>query len=242
MSPVWTSDGRRVIWTSTRGGGNPNLYWQDWNGTGTAERLTTGTGTQFPTSVAPDGTHLVLFGGGPVGTALLTVPLAGSDHKAVPLLVSTSTLYGGEISPDGRWLAYHSNESGQSQVFVRPYPNVEAGRWPISTNGGSRAAWAKSGRELFYLDERGMLTSVAVRFEGGAFSASAPQKILNTAYYLGASLLNLDLRAYDVSPDGQRFLMIKDVPSARQTSSESQPNMVVVVHWFEELKAMLPAK
>jgi len=242
MSPVWTPDGRRVIWTSTRGGGNPNLYWQDWNGTGTAERLSTGTGTQFPTSVAPDGTHLVLFGGGPVGTALLTVPLGGADHKAVPLLQSTSIMYGGEISPDGRWLAYHSNESGQFQVYVRPYPNVEAGRWPISTNGGSRAAWATSGRELFYLDERGMLTSVAVRVAGGAFSASAPQKILNTAYYLGASLLNLDLRAYDVSHDGQRFLMIKDVPSAPQPSAESQPNMVVVVNWFEELKAMLPAK
>jgi hypothetical protein len=242
MSPVWTTDGSRIIWMSTRGGGNPNLYWQEGNGTGTAERLTAGTGTQFPTSVAPDGTHLVLFGPGPAGTALLTMPLGGADHKAVPLLTSTSIMYGGEISPDGRWLAYHSNESGQFQVFVRPYPGVDSGRWQISTNGGSRAAWARTGRELFYLDERGMLTSVEFRFEGGAFSASAPRKILNTAYYLGASLLNLDLGAYDVSPDGQRFLMIKEAPSAPQASAESQPTMVVVVNWFEELKAMLPAK
>ena len=146
------------------------------------------------------------------------------------------------MSPDGRWLAYHSTESGESQVFVRPFPTVDAGRWPISTTGGSRAAWARSGRELFYLDAAGMLMSVAVQANGEAFVAGAPAKVLNAQYFPGTSTLGLDLRGYDVSPDGQRFLMIKEVGAVSDQPSRPLSRMVVVQNWFEELKARTAAR
>ena len=92
-----------------------------------------------------------------------------------------------EISPDGKWLAYHSNESGEFQVYVRPFPNVQDGRTQISTNGGTRAAWSRNGRELFYLDKDGFLTSVTVLPPAGAQRSPPrpPVKILNTKYFAG---------------------------------------------------------
>jgi serine/threonine-protein kinase len=205
--------------------------------------LTTGTTIQFPTSISPDGTQIVTFGGSASsGIDLFTVRLQGSEGKVEPLVQSSASEFDGEISPDGRWLAYHSNESGEFQVYVRPYPKVDAGRVPISRSGGTRPAWARSGRELFYLDENGLLTSVSVQTNGEAFAAGAPTKILSTRYYAGSTILGLDLRAYDVAPDGQRFLMIKDAASADQKSTETPASMIVVLHWFEELKARLPQK
>lgn len=184
---------------------------------------------------------MLFGGGGPTGMDILSVPVNGSDRRAVPLLQSPNQDFGPEVSPDGRWLAYHSNESGESQVYVRPYPNVDAGRWPISSTGGSRAVWARNGRELFYLDVGGLLTSVAVQARGESFSASAPAKILSTSYYAGNTTLGLDLRAFDVSPDGQRFLMVKDGAASDQTPT-SVPRLIVVLHWFEELKARMAAR
>ena len=217
LSPIWTADGKRVIWTSTRGGGNPNLYWQAADGTGDAERLTISANNQFPTSTTPDGSIVVVFGASgnnKNGMDLFTIALKDPAHKAEPLIAAEGMDFGGEVSPDGKWLAYHSNISGEFQVYVRPFPNVQDGRQQISTTGGSRAAWSRNGRELFYLDREGLLTSVAIPAAPGAtFAAGPPVKILNRKYYAGASLLGLDLRGYDVSPDGQRFLMIKEPES-----------------------------
>ena len=124
-------------------------------------------------------------------------------------------------------------------MFVRPFPNVQDARWPVSTTGGSRPAWAKTGRELFYLDRDRLLTSVAVSTPGGsAFSAGRPERILETTYLAGNTTLGLPLRAYDVAPDGQRFLMIKE-PEVVERPSEAA-RVVVVLNWAEELKARLP--
>jgi Tol biopolymer transport system component len=240
MSPLWTPDGRRVIWTSTRGGGNPNLFWQAADGTGVAERLTTNAMNQFPTSLSPDGRDALVFGAGAAGAMdIFRVPLQQSDRVAQPLISSSAVEVGAEVSPDGRWVAYQSNESGESQVYVRPYPNVQEARAQISTTGGTRPAWAKNGRELFYVDRDGFLTSVAVNSaSGAAFVAGTPQRVLNAKYYSGSSILGLDLRAYDVAADGQRFLMIKETePTDR--SAESPP-MVVVLNWSGELRSRLP--
>ena len=239
LSPVWTPDGKRVLWTSTRNGGNPNLYWQAADGTGTADRLTINQRNQFPTSISPDGNTVVLFGANGAATDIFSVDLRepGRPHK--PLVSTAAFDFGGEISPDGKWLAYHSNESGEPQVLVRPFPNVQDGRTQISTSGGTRAAWSRNGRELFYLDKDGFLTVVAVQqTTQGSFSAGVPVKILNTKYFLGSTVLGLDLRAYDVSPDGQRFLMIKD--DAERSAAPPLATMVVVLDWLQELKARLP--
>jgi eukaryotic-like serine/threonine-protein kinase len=242
LSPLWTPDSRRIIWTTTRAGGNPNLFVQPADGTGTPQRLTNHLANQFPTSITSDGRTVLGFGSGGSGTVtdVFTVDIQGPELQAQkPLLSSPGSDFDPELSPDGKWLAYHSNESGEFQVYVRPFPDVQGGRKQISTSGGTRPAWSRDGRELFYLDKDGLLTSVKVLpAEGTEFAATQPVKILNTKYYLGASLLGLDLRAYDVAPDG-RFLMIKDLrdPSAAAPLA----SMVVVLNWGEELKARLPA-
>ena len=242
LSPLWTVDGKRVIWTSTRGGGNPNLYWQTADGTGEPERLTVSVNNQFPTSNTVDGSIVVVFGASgnsKNGMDLFTIDLKDPAHKAEPLLAVEGMDFGPEVSPDGKWLAYHSNISGDFQVYVRPFPNVQDSRVQISTAGGTRAAWSSNGRELFYLDHEGLLTSVAILPATGAtFAAGPPVKILNRKYYAGASLLGLDLRGYDVWPDGQRFLMIKEPESPPPVTQSA--NMVFVLNWVEELKARLP--
>jgi serine/threonine-protein kinase len=244
LSPLWTADGTRVIWTSTRGGGNPNLYWQAADGIGDAERLTVNVNNQFPTSTTPDGGTLLVFGASgnnKNGMDLFTIALSDQAHKAEPLITAEGMDYGAEVSPDGRWLAYHSNISGEFQVYVRPFPNVQDGRLQISTAGGTRAAWSKNGRELFYLDAEGLLTSVAISAAPGAMlSAGPPVKILNRKYYAGATLLGLDLRGYDISADGQRFLMIKEPESPPPVTETA--NVVLVLNWAEELKERLPPR
>jgi eukaryotic-like serine/threonine-protein kinase len=139
-----------------------------------------------------------------------------------------------DFSPNGRYLAYASAESGRSEIYVRPFPCVDSGRWQVSTAGGTRPAWARSGRELFYLDESNTLTSVVVSTSGPTFSAGSPAKVFDTKY-----VESNPSRHYDVSANGQRFLMIKDTatgdPNATPTS------MVAVLNWFEELKAKIPA-
>ena len=238
LSPLWTPDGRHVIWTSTRAGGNPNLYRQAADGTGTPERLTVNPSNQFPTSITPDGRIVATFGAGGSMQDIYSIDLSQKERAQVPLVnVQTAFEFGAEISPEGKWIAYHSNESGEFQVYVRPFPNVNSGKTLISTAGGTRAAWARNGRELFYLDKTGAMTAVTVKASDSNFSASAPVKLFDSSYIQGSSVLGLDLRAYDVSPDGRRFLMLKlDEAGPTETSLST---MVIVSNWMTEVKRRL---
>ena len=238
MSPLWTPDGKRIIWTSSRGGGFPNLFSQAADGSGNAERLTTNPTVQFPISITPDGVTVLGFTNAGGNSNLFRVSIAAGGQKAEPLPLGPAREYDPEISPDGKWLAYHSDESGESQVYVRPFPNVASSRLQVSTAGGSRAAWSRTGKELFYLDQDGLLTAVTVQAIGGKLSAGLPAKVLNTRYHGGASLGGFDLRSFDVSPDGQRFLMIKEVDSIKPTN-ESLTSMILVMNWAAELKSRL---
>jgi hypothetical protein len=121
---------------------------------------------------------------------------------------------------------------------VRPFPQVNDGRWAISAGAiGSRPAWARSGRELFYLDSNNRLIGVPIQTSGSSFNAGVPARVLATPYAVPQYL-----RPYDVSPDGRRFLMIKENAGAGQPSATTPAIMVVVSNWFEELKTRLPAK
>ena len=170
----------------------------------------------------------------------------GADRGPVQRPVSSQspveplaeTLFDGawpDFSPNGRYLAYQSDESGRSEVYVRPFPHVDSGRWQISTAGGTRPAWARSGRELFYLDASNTLTAVPVQTSGSTFSAGKPAKVFDTKYAEPNPS-----RHYDVSADGQRFLMLKD--SAAGDPNATPASMVVVEHWFEELKQRVNGK
>jgi serine/threonine-protein kinase len=199
----------------------------------------------FSTSVTSDGRRLILWENNPKTTQdIVTLDVSESSaagtRRVEPLIHTSAAEVDGEISPDGRWLAYQSNESGQPEVFVRPFPGVDAARWQVSS-GGTRPAWARNGQELFYLDGQGLLTSVPLRIAGSSFSAGNPVRLLTTKYYPGFTGLGIDLRGYDVSQDGQRFLMIKDAP-VEQSPSSPPASIVLVLNWFEELKARLPVK
>ena len=140
-----------------------------------------------------------------------------------------------DFSPNGRYLAYQSDESGRSEIYVRPFPRVDNGRWQVSTAGGTRPVWARSGRELFYLDASNALTAVPVGTSGPTISIGIPAKVFDTKYAEPNPS-----RHYDVSADGQRFLMLK--ASATGDPNATPVSMVLVEHWFEELKQRVNGK
>ena len=226
--PVWSHDGRRIIFASARAG-IANLYAQLSDGTGDAERLTTSVKLQHPHSVSPDGARIVFREeGGPTGVDLMALVQTGA-RRSEPLVVTPAAEMNAEVSPNGQWLVYESNESTQSEIYVRPFPRVDGGRWQISTAGGTRPMWSRNGRELFFLDANGAIFSAEIQ-TSGAFSTGNPRKILDGRYRTEGGG-----RTYDVSLDGQRFLMIKEPQPSELTATA--PRILVVLNWFEELKA-----
>ncbi len=245
--PVWTPDSRRIIFGSGRAGAT-NLFWQAADNTGTVTRLTTSPNAQFPTSISLDGTRLIvresvpktgvdlqvlaMDPSAPLGPDPATPPGA-SPRQTEPLVHTTFVEDNGELSPDGHWLAYQSNESGRYEISVRPFPNVDSGHWTISTTGGTKPLWARSGKELYYLTLDGALMALPIQ-STLAFSPGTPTKLFDTRYYAAANA-----RTYDVSRDGQTFLMIK---AAGDDPTSTPTGIVVVLNWVEELKARVPTK
>jgi len=237
--PIWTPDGKRMIFESSRTG-TFNVYMQAADGPGAVEQLTKSTNQLWPLSLSPDGTRLVIHSGSPFEGDLDLLPLDGKSQP-VPLMRTPFNEDHAEVSPDGRWLAYQSNESGQPEVHVRPFPDVNAGHWQVSPAGGAKPVWARNGRELFYFSGQALM-AVPVQTTP-TFSAGIPAKLFEGPYYF-ADLLG---RTYDVSRDGRRFVMIKNPPRlAAAMGTGDQPattaNMVVVVNWIEELKQRVPTR
>ena len=225
-APAWTPDGRRIAFSSEQEG-VANLFWRAADGTGSVERLAESANYQWPSSFSPDGTRLVFMD---TSSNIAVLALAG-ERQTTPLMQTAIVERNPEISPDGRWLAYESNESGQEEIFVRPFPDVDAGRWQVSTGGGTQPLWARTGEELFYRALDGAVLRVAVE-AGTTFRAGAPTRLFRGPYYGGTVW-----RTYEVSPDGQRFLMIKE---GGADQNFTPPSLVVVQNWSEELKRLVP--
>lgn len=207
--PVWTPDGRRIVFSSQRAGA-PNLFWQAADGTGAAERLTESASTHFPSSVSADGTKVVLEQQSPDSIDVVMVPLAG-ERRTTSLIATMFTERNGELSADGTWLAYQSDESGRNEVYVRPFPGVDSGRWQVSSGGGTQPLWSFNGRELFYVDPAGQIVAVPIQ-PGQRFVAGNPQVVVDGPF--ATNLGGFGGRMYDVSGDGQRFLMMKPIEGA----------------------------
>jgi eukaryotic-like serine/threonine-protein kinase len=229
--PVWTPDGARVASTADHGG-LWNVYWQPSDGAGAMDRLDDGTQSRFPQSFSPDGRSLIFATplNQPFDLGLLSI----AARTATMLLHSAASELNGEISPDGRWIAYQSDESGRFEVYVRPFPEVDTARRQVSTGGGTRPVWARSGRELFYYLAPDTIMAVPVR-GGPDLALGTPQTAVKGRHAPAV----YPTRHYDVSADGQRFLLLKDAPAPEGQKAPS-PEIHLVLNWFEELKAKVP--
>ena len=200
------------------------------DGSGGLERLTTSEYLQAPSSWSPDGQLLAFIEINPTTGSDIWV-LRLSDRKAQPFLRTPFNETAPQFSPDGHWLAYVSDESGRYEIYVQPYPGP-GGKWQISTEGGTEPVWNRNGRELFYRSGNKMM-AVDITTQPSFLRASP-----------GCSLRDRTCRPrqrspnYDVSPDGQRFLMLK--PSEQAQAAPTQIN--VVLNWFEELKQKSAAR
>jgi serine/threonine-protein kinase len=233
QTPIWTPDGR-IVFSSQKDGSVANLWWQAADGSGVPQRLTTSSNGQFPTGISRDGKQLVFAEQTATGRNLMLLSLDGS-HRVTPLFPTKFDERNGNVSPDGHWLAYESNFSGQFEIYVRPLPIAGGIPSQISTAGGTRPLWSRTGNELFYLAANNALMRVPVDASGAAWSAGTPTKLLEGPYSIGLGNIS---RTYDISPDGSRFLMIKGAG----TDPTEQPSVIVVEHWDEDLKRLVPRK
>ena len=233
--PVWTPDGRRLLFASDREQPGRNLYAQAADGTGTAERLTTSPNQQNATAITPEGTQLLFTETMPqTGEDVMEVTVTGT-HTVTPLVHTPAAERNGIVSPDGRWLAYEANDSGSFEIYVRPYPDTASGRWQVSTGGGTRPLWSRDGRELFYVSSANGMMRVGVE-RATSWAATTPTMLLKDGLVVSAAQ-NIG-RSYDVSPDGKRFLLVKPMDAG----NSQPPQLVVVQHFDEMLKRLVPTK
>jgi serine/threonine-protein kinase len=229
---AWSPDGSQLAFGSERSGVS-NVYRQSADGSGVPERLLESDVLQMPISYTPDGNLLMSVGVAGQQRDIYLMMLQG-ERVARPLIHGPANELWAEVSPDGRWVAYDSDESGQFEVYVRPFPDaLGASRWQISSGGGRQPLWSRNGRELFYREFSGALMSVPIT-AGTSFSPGRPARLLDASGYLGSGAQGSG-RTFDVAPDGRKFLMLK------QESGQS-PELVVVLNWFEELRRLAPLR
>ena len=237
--PIWTMDGSRLVFGSRREGSD-ELFWTLADGTGTPERVASPEGNVVliqPEAVTPDGTTLLfdeVSAGSGISVSIGIVSLE-RDATADLLIADEFITAAPAVSPDGRWIAYHSDLSGQLEVYVERFPDL-GNRQPISTNGGAVPRWSPDGTELFYqsLDGRQLL-AVSIVTEP-RFTTGVPEVLFEGAY-LPPSGQN---RSYDLTPDGGRFVMIK--ASDATSDADESPQIILVQNWFEELKRLVPTE
>jgi eukaryotic-like serine/threonine-protein kinase len=227
--PLWTPNGQRIVYVSLRNGAY-TPFWKAADGSGKEERILPEQSSGQVETISPDG-KVLLARCGPTGEPasedVCTVALDGVANKT-PLDLSPGIDRDTQFSPDGKWLAYTSNESGTDEIYVIPFPG-RGERRQISFDGGREPRWAKNGRELFYRRANSMM-SVEIRTDP-AFSSGTPRELFGGPY----DLTNTSTPNYDVSADGQRFLMI------RRVSQKTPPlQLNFVLNWFEELKQKIP--
>jgi serine/threonine-protein kinase len=236
FKPVWTADGSRVAFTMTRSGdvGVFNIAWQRADGSGELQRLTQGANAQAAGSFHPTGRYLALMElDSKTSFDIKVMPIGGDEpsgwkpEAARDFVKTPAVELEPMFSPDGRWIAYASNESGRFEVYVRPFPG-SGGVWQISRGGGTYPTWSQTGRSLIYatLDQR--LMSVDYETDGRSFNASTPRFWTEKRHQVLGPVV---ARNYDLHPDGKRIAM-----SAAPDEHAAGDRVVVITGFVDDLK------
>jgi len=236
--PVWTPDGRRIVYSSQERG-TLNLWWISADGAGNAQRLTESRGTPRAHSWRPDGRVLAFRQLHPdTGWDILTLAIEGNETSGWkpgaprPFVNGPFSQRESAFSPDGRWLAYMSNESGSDEVYVRPFPGP-GGKWQISAAGGTFPKWSRNGTELFYRTQDSTIMVATYTASGDSFRADRPQLWSPGQFAdLGAGTY-----AFDLHPDGKRFAVLKAL-GTEQAAAVNKVNLIF--NFLEELRSKLP--
>jgi Tol biopolymer transport system component len=234
ISPLWSPDGSRVIFASLRNG-KWGIYQASSNGTGSDELLTESELVMTPTSWSADGSIVLYTVVEPkTGVDIWALPLTG-DRKPFPILQAPFGEVQPHMSPDGKWFAYASNETGRPEIYVQTFP-PGGGKWQISSNGGVFLRWRRDGKELFYLDSltRAKMVSVSINATAGRFEFSQPKVLFDSGYIYASFGHTGTWNAFAVSPDGQRFLIPRPDPGV--VSAAANTPMNIVLNWRSALK------
>ncbi|HTK74012.1 MAG TPA: protein kinase, partial [Gemmataceae bacterium] len=217
--PVWSPDGGRIVFNSNRDGAF-DLFQKASSGAGTEQPLLKSKDSKLPTDWSSDGRSILYQTQHPkTGYDLWVLPLEG-DRKPVPVVQTEFNEMNGQFSPDNRWIAYQSDESTLSQIYVQAFPN-SSGTVPVSTNGGSRPRWRRDGKELFYIGPDRKLMAVEVKATATTFETGRPRELFQTRVANA-----FVVPTYDVNADGQRFLINTALDEA-----EGPAPMTVVMNW-----------
>ena len=244
QEPVWTPDGKRIAYAvdrSDRSAGAFNLFWQRADGSGDVQRLTESISPQYPSSWHPSGRFLAFSQvNAQTSFDLMILPMEGNETsgwkpgKPYACLASPSRETNAMFSPDGRWIAYQSNERGRTDVSVRPFPGP-GGKWTISTTGGSLPTWSRSRHELLYATATQQIMVVPYTVDGDSFEAEKP-RLWSPRSFMTRTRSETS-RSFDLHPDGNTVALAA-APDA-QTAGQ-QGTVVFVFNFFDELRRLAP--
>jgi eukaryotic-like serine/threonine-protein kinase len=205
VNPIWSSDGRWIAFGSNRMG-TVDLYRKSATGSGNEELILKSPHTKSVTDWSLDGQWLLYRDADPhTGFDVWALPMAG-EQKPLPLVLTSFDERDAQFSPDGKWIAYGSNESGRFEIYVQPFPGPGT-KWPISTNGGAQARWRRDGKELFYVTLDGRLAAVPINLDPNTQTVGAGEPTFLFTARIGSAVPTIDRHEYMVSADGKRFLL-----------------------------------
>jgi Tol biopolymer transport system component len=223
--PTWSPDGRTVAYLGNRAG-KRTAWMRRADGSNDEQPVNRKAPQLDEISFSPDGRLMILRSIGTTANTRKLLIATSPDSAPKPLVHTDYDNYGAVISPNGKWMAYGSNESNQNEVYVRPFPAVDSARWTISVSGGAEPMWSRSGRELFFRTSSGDMMAVPIA-AGGAFQAGTPAKLFTAPHLLADDRHH----AYDISLNDQQFIMVRNSQKNAQT-------LGVVVNWGAEIKRL----